>query len=783
MAITQEQKGKQEHRKLAIATPLGEDALLLIRMSGTEQLGRPFEYQLELASHEHSFNAEDIIGQNVTIRCELSTGETRYFNGFVSRFIHIPSSGKLAQYQATVVPWLWFLTRIADCRIFQKKTVPDIIKEVFKDRGFTNIKDTLKKEKDYYRTWEYCVQYRETDFNFVSRLMEQEGIHYYFMHENGEHTLVLADSSSAHESYPGYEELEYHPADKGTKHEDCVSTWVIETNLQSGSFALKDFDFKKSQSDLLTRSIADGKYDSSEFEIYDYPGKYTETGDGEEYTKKRNDELQAQYEVVTGSSDSRGICTGSTFELINQIRDDQNREYLITSINYKITSPEFYSDGLGSSEEFCSCEFTAIDKGQPFRSPRITPKPSIPGPQTAIVVGPKGDEIYTDEYSRIKVKFHWDRYSKADENSSCWIRVAQVWAGKRWGAMYIPRIGQEVIVEFLEGDPDRPIITGRVYNNPIMPPYELPANKTMSTLKSNSSKGGGGFNEIRFEDKKESEQIFIHGEKNIDIRAKNDRFETIKNNRHLHVEKDKFEKVDNNRDEKVGADHKEEIVKDRHLKIVGKEAKEVGGSHSFTVKGDVIEVFKAKHSEETTGDYYLKAGGIVIEATNGITLKSGTNSVVIDSMGVTLTGNKVTIDGKSTMINSGPGSPAASGVAGMAVAPASPTLAEDADEADPGQMAEIKAEQIETKSGKYGSEQVKPFKPPEEEESTWLKLKLVDEEGNPVPGEKYRILTQKNNVFTGTLDEKGCAHIVGLSENEKYEVTFPDLDEEQWEKA
>ncbi len=474
MAIT------QEHRELAIATPLGEDVLLIKKISGKEQLGRPFEYQLELASHDHSINAEDIIGQNVTVRFELSNDKTRYFNGFVSRFIHIPSSEKFAQYQATVVPWLWFLTRTADCRIFQKKTVPAIIKKIFKDRGFTDIEDTLNGE---YREWEYCVQYRETDFNFVSRLMEQEGIYYFFKHEDGKHLLVLADSSSAHEAYPGYEELEYHPADKGTSPEECVSKWIIETSLQPGSFALKDFDFKKSQSDLLTRSKAKCKYDSSKFEIYDYPGIYTETGDGDKYAKKRIEELHAQYEVITVESDSRGICTGSTFQLVSHTREDQNREYLITSTKYKLVSPEFYSDGPGSNENICSCEFTAIDKNQPFRSPRITPKPSIPGPQTAMVVGPSGDEIYTDEHSRVKVKFHWDRYSKPDENSSCWIRVAQVWAGKRWGAMYIPRIGQEVIIEFLEGDPDQPIITGRVYNDQTKPPYDLPANKTMSTLK------------------------------------------------------------------------------------------------------------------------------------------------------------------------------------------------------------------------------------------------------------------------------------------------------------
>ncbi len=276
---------------------------------------------------------------------------------------------------------------------------------------------------------------------------------------------------------------------------------------------------------------------------------------------------------------------------------------------------------------------------------------------------------------------------------------------------------------------------------------------------------------------------------------KKDRFETIgtegEGNRNLVVEKDKKEHVKNNRHEKVDADHIEDIGKDRHLKVVGKEAKEVGGSHSFTVKGDVIEVFKAKHSEETTGDYYLKASGIVIEATNGITLKSGSNCVVIDSVGVTITGNKVTIDGKSTMINSGPGSAAAVGLAGMAVMPTSVTLAEDADIADPGEMAEIKAEQLKTKSGKYGSVKVKPFKPPTEEEIeerkeelSWIKIELVGEDDKGIPGEKYKItLPDGETVAEGTLDEKGFAHVKGFEKgNSTCKVCFPDLDKEAWEK-
>ena len=300
-------------------------------------------------------------------------------------------------------------------------------------------------------------------------------------------------------------------------------------------------------------------------------------------------------------------------------------------------------------------------------------------------------------------------------------------------------------------------------------------------MKSNSSKGGGGFNEIRFEDKKDEEQIFIHAQKNQDVRVKNDCFEWIGNNRHLIVKKDQFEHVESNRHELVDADHKEEIGKDRHLKIKGKEAKEVMGSHSFAVKGDVTEEFSFNHSEQTTMNYYLKAMGIVIEALQGITLKCGSGSVVIDPSGVTITGGIVTIDGGITKINSGPGSPASAGAAGALVSPAAPTEAEEADNADPGEIAEVKARQREIKSGKYGSVQVKPFKP-NEDSPHWIEIELVDEDGAPVPGEEYEIkMPDGETMASGTLDEKGKARIEGLDPGE-CEITFPKRDKEEWRR-
>jgi len=625
------EKPTQKHRELAIETTLGEDALLLISFSGTEQLGRLFEYKLELASEDYQIGPESIVGQNVSIRLNLGNSGIRYFNGYVSHFTQLTSSGELARYRASIVPWFWFLTRVADCRIFQDKTVPEIIEQIFRDRGFTDFENGLSSK---YRTWEYCVQYRETDFNFISRLMEQEGIYYFFKHENGKHSLVLADSASAHEPYPEFEQLEYHPAEKGTSTEECISDWVVETHLQPCSYALNDFDFKNPKGDLQARTKVSREHTASDFEIYDYPGEYTETSDGEEYTKKRIEELQAQYEVAMASSDSRGICAGFNFSLTDHPRDDQNVDYLITSAGYNIECGEFFAAMDGGGEFVLLCNFTAIKSSQPFRSPRTTPKPKVSGPQTAIVVGPSGEEIYTDEYGRVKVKFHWDRYSKADENSSCWIRVAQVWAGKNWGAIYTPRIGQEIIVEFLEGDPDKPIITGRVYNDQAKPPYVLPGKKTISTLKSNSSKGGEGFNEIRFEDEKGGEQIFIHAEKNMDVRVKNDALTWIGNDQHLIVKANVKETVEQNTSIKVEGDRKTEIKGDENLTVESDHRTTVKGKENLVVKGDVAEEFSGDHHEKTTGDIYVQGNNIVIEANTNITIKVGQSYIAIANDGI-----------------------------------------------------------------------------------------------------------------------------------------------------
>lgn len=574
MAVT------QKNREIAISTPLGEDVLFVRDMTMSEELGRLFVIDLELLSTEN-IKFEELLGQKVTIRLNMAGEKKRFFNGHVSSIAQAVDEGRYTRYFATVHPWLWLLTRTSDCRIFQNKTVPEIIKEVFKDFGDAVFEDNTSAT---YRKWDYCVQYRETDFNFISRLMEQEGIYYYYKHEDGKHTLLLVDDPHIHKSIPDYEEINYYPPDKtALRNEDCINGWHLKKQLQPCAYALNEYDFIKPGADLKADSKVSKEHIEAEHEIYDYPGTYVEGGDGRTYARTRIQELHARYEQAQGQSIARGLITGGLFKLAGYPRDDQNREYLVVSVNHRIRCDSF--EASGDSGTTYSNHFTAIESKTQFRTARITPKPIVQGPQTAVVVGPSGEEIYTDEHGRVKLQFFWDRYGKKNENSSCWVRVSQLWAGKTWGGIHIPRMGQEVIVEFLEGDPDRPIVTGAVYNGDQTPPYALPANKTQSGIKSRSTLGGSGanFNEIRFEDKKGSEQVYIHAEKNQDNIVENDETTSVGHDRTEDVGHDEKITIGNNRTEKVGVNETIGIGNNRTETVGVNESITIGSNRTKSV--------------------------------------------------------------------------------------------------------------------------------------------------------------------------------------------------------
>jgi len=661
----------QENRLLAIDTPLGSDVLLLQEFTAHERISRLFHYHLDVLSDKKSISFKDIVGKNVTVRVLLADGSEQYFNGFVSRFGQGSSSVKFTRYHMEVVPWLWFLTRNADCRIFQHMTIPDIIQKVFQDRGFSDFKNSLTATYDQR---EYCVQYRETDFNFVSRLMEQYGIYYFFEHENGKHTMVLADSMSAHQPIPGQSTVHYCGPTQAPASEDVVTDWHMEQELRTGKCSLKEYNFETPSAKLVASEPTVKEVGgNTKYEMYDYPGDYETQSQGGTLANIRMQEEEAEHLVISGSSVCRALRSGYKFDLEEHERDDMNANYLLTEVQHVASVGESYDHGEEGSQY--SNHFTCIQSSVPFRPQRVTPRPFVQGPQTAVVVGPEGEEIYVDKYGRIKVQFYWDRQGEQNEKSSCWIRVSQAWAGQGWGAMWIPRIGQEVIVSFLEGDPDRPIITGRVYNADQTVPYELPANDTRSTFLSRSSKGGGSsnFNEIRFEDKTGSEQVFVNAEKDMDLRVEHDSREFVGNDRHLIVKANQVEKIGGDRDEQVTGGHTEKVGGDLSLNVTGDSKEKIGGSSSINISQSLNEKTGMNFEHEAGQEIYLKAGmNVVIESGVQLTIKAGPNFVNIGPTGVAISGTLV-------LINSG--GAAGSGSGAQTQDPKDP---KDPDEADDG---------------------------------------------------------------------------------------------------
>jgi type VI secretion system secreted protein VgrG len=648
----------QAHRVTAVGTPLGDDVFVLRRMTATERLSRPFAFDVDLLSSNHEAVLKDMLGQPMTIRIGVAEEGTRYFNGIVTQFSYRGWLGGFGRYQARVSPWLWFLTRTSTCRIFQEKTVPQILEAVFSGNGFTAFENRLTGT---YRTWDYCVQYRETDFNFVSRLMEQEGICYYFIHENGKHTLILADGYSCFASVAGYDEVPFYPPEAtGRRERDHFSEWGVTQEVQSGGYVIRDWDFLQPTLLLESRLSRSGGYALDGLAMFDYPGEFVTTGEGATYVSTRLDELQCEQERVQGSGDAAGLLPGALFTLAKHPRADQNREYLVIASTLDV-SAQAYESGGGDGPLYAS-SILAMDSQTQFRPPRVTPKPVIQGQQTAIVTGKSGEEIWTDEHGRVKVRFHWDRESALDETSSCWLRVGQPWASKGFGAMFIPRVGQEVIVGFLEGDPDRPIVTGTVYNGENKTPSVLPANATQTGIKTNTSKGGGGYNALRFEDKAGEEQILIEAQKDLHTRVKACVFETIGMKRHLVVSEDQMDHVKGSKHEAIDGDH--------NVKIGGTKTLETTTDYQIKVGG--------KTAFDSAQEIHLKAGmKVIVEGGTQVSLKVGGNFVDIGPAGVTIQGTMV-------KINSGGSAGSGSGCTVEA-----PAAAEEATQWEPGEQPPV----------------------------------------------------------------------------------------------
>src|SRR5215831_2867011 len=670
----------QADRPLTVTTPLGEDVLLLVGFTGQEGLSQLFSFQLDLLAVNGTEVAFDkLLGRTVTITLALPNEQRRYFNGICNKVSQGERDDTFTHYQIDIVPQFWVLTRRAQSRIFQHSPVPDILKKVLEGL------DVHYEIQGTFHPRDFCVQYRETDFNFASRIMEEEGIFYFFKHTADGHKMVVANTPQSHSDLAAGSKVIYEELEGGTRDEDRVYGWRKIQELRSGKYTLWDHCFELPGKNLeadstIIDSVMAGKVShmlkvggNDKFEIYDYPGEYAQRFDGVDgmggnqpgdlqkifEDNKRTVKLRIEEETVPGlvieaSSNCRQFVSGHRFSLERHF--DADGEYLLTSIQHSARLAGDYRSGGSSAFQYHNT-FTCIPFAVPYRPLRRTPKPFIQGSQTASVVGPAGEEIFTDKYGRVKVQFHWDRESQANEKSSCWIRVAQTWAGKRWGTMFLPRIGQEVVVDFLEGDPDQPIIIGSVYNAEQMPPYPLPEHKTRSTIKSRSSKGEGvqGFNEIRFEDKKGQEQFFIHAERNQDIRIKKDRFETVGEEYHLIV----------------GKDHFEQIKGDRHHHVQGDQNGKVDGTISLEAGMDMQEKVGMKYALDAGMEIHLKAGmNLVIEAGMSITLKAGAGFIVIGPAGVTVSGIPI-------LLNSGGAAGAGSGSS-----PQSPQAPKEADKAE-----------------------------------------------------------------------------------------------------
>ncbi len=675
----------QEGRLISLTTSLGDDKLLLTGFTGHEAISRLFSFHLTALSEDDSIDFTSIIGTNVTINITQQDDSKGYLNGIVSQFVCTGKDNDMAQYELEVVPALWTLTRYADCRIFHNKSVDEIIKTILSNRSI-QFQPSLTGT---YNPMEYCVQYRETDFNFISRLMEQFGIFYFFQHQDGQHTMVLADSASAFTQCPGGGKAGFNLATGGLDDSDVVNQWSIGQELRSGKFTHTDYNFTTSQLSLLaSESTIYSVGGNSAMEIFDFPGPYGKPSDGSNLAEIRMQEEEAVHKIAHGSSVCRFFVSGFKFDLEDHPIDAMNGSYLLTEIQHVASVSSTYGETDSPENDSYSNTFVCIPAEVAFRPARLTPKPFVQGPQTAQVVGKSsdqdsaddqssggdGEEIWVDKWGRVLVQFPWDR-AKA---TSCWMRVSQDWAGAGWGMFSVPRVGQEVIVSFLEGDPDRPIITGRVYNDVQTVPYTLPDNGTRTTFKTRSTTGGGddNYNELRFEDKTGSEQIFLRGEKDCDTRIKNDSREWIGNNRSLIVTQDQMEKVSGNVHLQVQGNQNEKITGDWNSQVSGNFNQKSSQAISIQAGTNLYEKSGQVFAHEAGQTIHLKAGmTMVLEAGTELCLKVGGNFIDINPEGVSIVGTMV-------MINSG--GAAASGPGSSPTDPAAPTDPDTADDGSKG---------------------------------------------------------------------------------------------------
>jgi type VI secretion system secreted protein VgrG len=634
--------------------------LLLVGFSGQEAISQLFSFQLDLlAENKTEVPFDKLLGQKIMVDLALPSGKRRHFSGICSRITQGMRDSDFTAYRLEMVPQLWLLTKRAQSRIFQHLTVPDILKKVLEGL------EVAYEIQGSFHPRDFCVQYRETDFNFASRLMEEEGIYYFFKHSASGHQMVVANTPQSHPSLPERSSLIFEEIVGGNREEDRIVEWQKVQELRSGKYTLWDHCFELPHKHLeadqtINETVSVGKVahkqkvgNNDKLEIYDYPGEYAQRFDGIDKggaeraadlkkiyeDNKRTVAIRLQQEAVRGlftqgASTCRQMVTGHKFTLARHFNADG--DYLLTEVHHHAKLGDNYRSGQNDFVFQYQNTFTCIPFAQPYRPPRTTPKPFVQGTQTAVVVGPKGEEIFTDKYSRIKVQFHWDREGKYDADSSCWIRVATNWAGKGWGFLQIPRVGQEVIVDFLEGDADNPIVIGSVYNADTMPATKLPGERSTSGLKSNSTPGGGGFNQIFCNDTKNKELVTIHAQKDMTTTVQHDDTLTIKHDERIDV---------------IGK-HTETIKGDTTIKITkGNLVHDVvTGTALYHVQDNITEKYSADQTTLVSGSLGIGVGGgkggghALLVAAEDIILHTGASKLTMKKDGtIFLTGVSIKV--------------------------------------------------------------------------------------------------------------------------------------------
>ncbi len=605
----------QHRRLIKLTTPLSSDQMLLVDLfAGSEGLSSLFSYDLSLISQDAHIALKSLIGKPVLLEIELAEGSTQPIHGYITHFANQGSDGALARYTATLEPWLWMLSRRFDSRIFQDQTVEQVLMQVFSAYG-TLPRFEFRLTRPL-KAHSYITQYRESDFNFVQRLLDSEGLFYYFEHTHEHHTLVVMDNSGLLDPLPAQPKIRFHSASV-TETADAITHWGGSRELQSGRMAVQTFDYKQPRNLLpVTMNSINEQGDVEAFEIFDFPGAYTHGtyGEGERLVRNRLEAMEARAKVFFGKSNCRAMCMGHTFELLQHYEHDlgtlDDRRFLLLAIqhrganNYLNGTPAHYGN-----------DFTCIRSKVPFRPQPSTKRPLLHGPQTAIVVGPPGEEIFTDSLGRVKLQFHWDRNGQHDDHSSCWVRVAQAWASGGFGSIQIPRVGDEVVVSFLDGNPDRPLVTGSLYNSQNQPPWSLPQNKTQSGFLTRSTQSGAAAaNFIRFEDKQGAEQVMIHAERFMDTEVELDETHTVGNNRTL----------------AVGGNYIETIKQDALIHVEQ-------GAYTLVVEKKHIQI-------QANTCITLQVGGTSLTLTpDAITLKA--NTIVSESQGETrIEGNPIKLN-------------------------------------------------------------------------------------------------------------------------------------------